>query len=488
MPQNNNSQPGAVGHTDMEKETHTAAAPSTAHEACSPQSAHDASQKQSSSTAERTGFTGFGSYAPGQGPVAAPPRQSLSPGAGHDHGGNANTGYGPVGAAHAALSPLGGTTAINGGSGNGGGNGAFGGGSEFYDRSSSGWTPLVAFGGKGLDYFVLLLQNTILAILTMGIYSFWGKAKVRQYLWQNTTIFGEPLEYTGTGKELFISFLIVMPVFIVLIVAVQVIVQYFPIAGQIAWSIIFIYLWQYATYRSLRYRLTRTRWRGIRCNLAGNAASYAWKGTLYFLLMILSFGLLTPFSLSRMISLKLNNMHFGARKLHFHGSPGGLYKAIMLPFMGMLIFMALFVGAILMLAYNAEHAGYYSEGVDEIEAYVSYFPLALVAGLIGLLLFSSFLQAAFTRWLFRHMQFGDAQTRSTLMGAKLLGTYTTNLLLVLFTFGIGRAWAEMRLYRATLNSIDYTGDPSLHELLQDTIEAPKYGEGLLEALDVDIAF
>src|SRR6185295_2694636 len=55
----------------------------------------------------------------------------------------------------------------------------------------------------------LSFLNGLLRILTLGVYHFWGKTEVRQRIWSAVRIDGEPLEYRGTGSELFRGFLIV---------------------------------------------------------------------------------------------------------------------------------------------------------------------------------------------------------------------------------------------------------------------------------------
>ena len=60
----------------------------------------------------------------------------------------------------------------------------------------------------------IVLRNILLSIITLGIYRFWGKTKIRRYLWSQVSFRGEPLEYTGTGTELFLGFLVVMLILI----------------------------------------------------------------------------------------------------------------------------------------------------------------------------------------------------------------------------------------------------------------------------------
>src|SRR5215470_19726870 len=58
-------------------------------------------------------------------------------------------------------------------------------------------------------FFLLSLLNGLLRILTLGVYHFWGKTEVRQRIWSAVRVDGEPLEYRGTGGELFKGFLVV---------------------------------------------------------------------------------------------------------------------------------------------------------------------------------------------------------------------------------------------------------------------------------------
>src|SRR6478752_7192366 len=66
----------------------------------------------------------------------------------------------------------------------------------------------------------LSLLNGVLRILTLGVYHFWGKTEVRQRIWSAVRIDGEPLDYRGTGGELFRGFLIVFFVILLPMLAI----------------------------------------------------------------------------------------------------------------------------------------------------------------------------------------------------------------------------------------------------------------------------
>src|SRR5471032_566662 len=70
------------------------------------------------------------------------------------------------------------------------------------------------FLGSRRAYWRLLMRGAALLMVTLGIYRFWLATDVRRYLWANTEIAGETLEYTGTPLELLIGFLAAVAILI----------------------------------------------------------------------------------------------------------------------------------------------------------------------------------------------------------------------------------------------------------------------------------
>ena len=65
------------------------------------------------------------------------------------------------------------------------------------------------FHGNWQDFAKIAFPNLLLTIVTLGFYRFWATKRERDYLWSQTEFIDERLEWTGTGMELFIGFLIV---------------------------------------------------------------------------------------------------------------------------------------------------------------------------------------------------------------------------------------------------------------------------------------
>src|SRR5580698_5498006 len=93
--------------------------------------------------------------------------------------------------------------------------------------STGGRSALVTFSGARGDFFRLVGRGALLELVTAGFYRFWLATDIRRMLWSNTSIEGNPLEYTGTGKELLIGFLFALAIL------AQIYVVYFLIGIEV---------------------------------------------------------------------------------------------------------------------------------------------------------------------------------------------------------------------------------------------------------------
>lgn len=188
----------------------------------------------------------------------------------------------------------------------------------------------VAFAGRP-GFFKLLLKNAVLTLLTLGIYRFWARTAMRRYLWNNVLIAGEPLEYTGRGIELFIGFLIATAILFPFFLIYSVLQQFLltnPLAlGALltVYILCIIVLTQIAIYRSRRYRLTRTRWRGISCGQDGSVWRYVAISLGWSAIWLLTLGLAEPWAQMALRRYELKHTVFGDRRFGFDGCGSGLF-------------------------------------------------------------------------------------------------------------------------------------------------------------------
>lgn len=193
---------------------------------------------------------------------------------------------------------------------------------------------IVGFWGRRGSLFGILMMNTLLGFLTLGIYRFWARTRLRQYFWNSIEIDGDLLEYTGRGLELFIGFLIVVAVLVPLFIAYQLLSVFLQAnapdvfnAVNFLYFIALFWLTRYAYFRARRYRLARTVWRGIRGGQDGSAAGYAWLWFGYAVLSVITLGWAVPWMTAELQKYEVEHARFGVENFRYEGTGTGLLRA-----------------------------------------------------------------------------------------------------------------------------------------------------------------
>ena len=214
--------------------------------------------------------------------------------------------------------------------------------------------------GRAIPLFLIALTTGLLTVLTLGIYRFWAKARIRRYVWSSTAPGGDPFEYTGTGLEKFLGFLIAVVVIAVYLGVIQIGLMLFGFSAlailndepvtmtEIAIQIAFPYLTLlalspmifFAQYRGRRYLMSRTRWRGIRFGMDKAAFGYVWRGVATLLATILTLGLLWPLMTWTLERYKTERTRYGDR----HFSQDGSWYELYGPFKHVLIGALILIG------------------------------------------------------------------------------------------------------------------------------------------------
>jgi uncharacterized membrane protein YjgN (DUF898 family) len=187
----------------------------------------------------------------------------------------------------------------------------------------------VKFHGEGLPFFKMKFVQALLIILTCGIYWPWARAATLKYIYGNTEFAGNRFAFHGTGREMFIGLLKALAVFGIffLMFMSTAFVKDRAVAALLvlcAYAGIFMVI-PLALYGSMRYRYSRTSWRGIRFGYAGTLRElYALfiKGAL---LTVITFGIYGPFFQVRLRRCLLGNVRFGTARFEFTGEGGDFF-------------------------------------------------------------------------------------------------------------------------------------------------------------------
>ena len=198
--------------------------------------------------------------------------------------------------------------------------------------------------GNAGELFGLVAINSVLNIITLLFYRFWAKTRVRAYLWRRTALGGDPMEYSGTGKEMFLGFLVAFGAVILPLVLLNLVATFMLGEGttpkavfDFGFFLLLMFLVGNAQYRARRYRMSRTHWRGIRAAQTGSEVQYGLKTLGFYLLIPLTLTWSYPWQAMCLMSHMMNNTWFGDRRFSFQGSAGPLYMNFAIAWMGMAV-------------------------------------------------------------------------------------------------------------------------------------------------------
>lgn len=333
----------------------------------------------------------------------------------------------------------------------------------------------VEFQGHWLEYFQIAIVNLLLTFVTLGIYRFWAIARTRRYLWSRTSLVGSPLEWTGTGGEMFIGFLIVMGILVGSVVAIFGIAfaigQWFIFVGMLAFYIMILWGIGFAQFRAMRYRLSRTYWRGIRGGSDDSGVNYGWSALGRNFLAGLSLGIAVPWALVSNWNERLNAMSFGDHQTQSFMTTEGLF----LRWMGVY---GVYIGFI---AFTFATGTLDPKPAAE-PALSSLLPvLALAVGLsVALLGFWAlyFRKAAEGfEWAGVTASFSAGSLDWIKLYAKIVG-------LTIVTLGVGALMAHYLRWKFVMERLDLYGEIHVSQIGQSTTRAPKDAEGFADAFDI----
>lgn len=352
------------------------------------------------------------------------------------------------------------------------------------------------FTGSWREYAPIAFTNLLLTIVTLGIYTFWARARTRRYLWSRTRFIDDRLEWTGTGLELFIGYIIAIFCFVLplglLNLAVQgVLMRGHTGAAALIGAILYvalIYLVGVAIFRALRYRLSRTYWHGIRGGSDEQGFRYGWSYFWRTIVGYLALGLMVPWSMTKLWNERWSAMSFGpmrfnataqwrnvfGRYLIFYFSPAVLFIAL-------IALLAIFGG----IGYAT---GGFSRGGPTGTGTVAAFVIAAVLlylgffvalGLVALTYYAAFFREAAGSLRLGELHFGfTARTMDWVL------LYLGNVGLTIATLGIGYIFVPYRNWAFFVRHAEAFGEVTLDEMTQSTTRQPGQGEGLLDAFDV----
>ncbi|GIZ08005.1 YjgN family protein [Flavobacterium sp. UMI-01] len=302
------------------------------------------------------------------------------------------------------------------------------------------------FNGKGCDFFGIVIVNWLLTIITLGIYYPWAKAKQLRFIYSATSLNGDSFSFHGTGKEMFKGFIKAIAIFgtlyglLFLFIKLQM-----PFVGAILFYLGFLAILPIAIHGSYRYRMSRTSWRGIRFGYRGDRTEFVKLFLKWLGLTIITLGIYGSWMAINMRSYLLGNVRFGDAEFDYDGDGSDYF---MLNLKGYIL--SIFTLGIYLFWWQKELFEYYVNNLSVTK------------------------------------ENEKIEFTSTATGGNFFSLAMVNILILIFTLGLGYAWVAMRTMKFIFEHVELEGDLDLNALAQ-TEENYKdaTGEDLSDFLNLD---
>jgi uncharacterized membrane protein YjgN (DUF898 family) len=312
------------------------------------------------------------------------------------------------------------------------------------------WKKSLKFHGSHGELVGLRILNNVLKTITLGFYYPWAKVKELKYMYNETEYMNSRFVFHGTGKEVFIGFIKALLIFgslnAFLFYCLLNKNESLAYVGLIVFYLGFFALIPLAIHGSLRYRLSRTSWRGIHFGYRGNLKEFYGIYIKNIILTILTFGIYSSWMRVAMNKYIREKIRFGSIQFSFEG-----------------------------------------KGVD-----------LFIINLKGII-FSILTFGIYSFWFYKNrlmfevnntkiIQDGkEINLRSTLTPSEIFKSLVVNYLIVAFTFGIGTGIAINRIARVLFQNIEFEGEIDADAILQTEEEyKDASGDDMVGMLDISI--
>lgn len=325
------------------------------------------------------------------------------------------------------------------------------------------------FTGNASEYFRIWVVNTLLTILTLGVYSAWAKVRTKQYFYRNTLIDGVGFDYLADPIKILKGRLIVVVVLGLLAWS-----QYYAMPVYLGLLLLLFLATPWVVVKSLSFNARNSAYRNICFAFparAGEAFGVYLKASLFYLVTC---GVGYPWAqwtLTRFIAVR---HYYGDLPFNWYTKCSAYYRAYLVALGLTLPGYVLFIAAIVSMKLANKTA----------PPSAMMFAMALL--FVYLLIPSAYLRAQLSNLLYGGMMVGHHSFVSNQRPLELLKIYAVNALAILVSLGLLIPWAKIRLakYRAETLTLQAVGPIRAETLLSDDTSA--IGEGMTDLGDFDL--
>jgi uncharacterized membrane protein YjgN (DUF898 family) len=327
------------------------------------------------------------------------------------------------------------------------------------------------FTGNAKEYFRIWIVNTLLTIVTLGIYSAWAKVRTKQYFYRHTFVEGTSFEYLADPLKVLKGRLIAAGALGLLFASQHYSLPlYFGVVG------LFVLATPWVLVKALAFNARNSAFRGIRFAFTGRTGEAFGLYLGMLLLYVVSCGTAYPYMQWRMTSFIVTRHLFGDLRLWWESKAGAYYVVY-------LVALAMMVPAyVILFAVGFRSVGHERDPAAMQRAMLPVFALVYPA----LLVCTAYVRARVANLVYGGIRLGPHWLTCHQRARDLLLLYVVNFMAVVVSLGLLIPWAKVRLarYHASCLTLHAVGPLHAEKLLDD--ETTALGEGLSDLGDFDI--
>jgi len=295
------------------------------------------------------------------------------------------------------------------------------------------------FTGRAGEYFRIWIISLCLSLVTLGVYSAWGKVRKRRYLYAHTKLDGTGFDYRASPLAILRGRALALLLF-----------GGFALSGHFVPAIQWIFialllvLSPWIVVAAARFNARNSTYRNIAFSFDGSVREAAWIFVGGAGLSILTFGLAYPWYRMRRARFIIAHHRYGATHFATDLQAGGFVLTYL--FAGLILAgaFAVLVGAGIALSTGTDAAASPAE-----ETSLAGLAVIAVVYIVYVAVYA-YIRSRTLNLMANATIIGPMRLRGTLRARRLAWLYLSNIVAVLATLGIATPWATIRVaaYRA----------------------------------------
>jgi uncharacterized membrane protein YjgN (DUF898 family) len=343
-------------------------------------------------------------------------------------------------------------------------------------ENAGGGSPIYPFGftGRTGEYFRIWIVSMCLSILTLGVYSAWGKVRKKRYLYAHTRLADSGFEYRARPLAILKGRVIAL----VLFGGFAASAHFLP-AAQWAFVALLLILTPWIVVAANRFNAQNSAYRNIRFGFAGRMREAAIVFLGLGALSILTAGIVYPYYRLRRARFVIGRHRFGATGFETAFFGGDFYAAYILALLMVL-------GASIVAILTGFVFALLTRGRGAPNPAVIFVPMAFMYGMY--LVSFCYVRARLGNATLNGARIGALQLRSSLRARDLVWLYGSNIVAILVTAGLATPWATMRMVRYRARRLVLIANAPLETLASSLADrATATGSEVSDLFDVDVS-